>query len=177
MLEEQLERLIEEAEHRRYGKYRGYVVTNQDPELLGSIEVSVPAVLGETRVWALPCVPYAGKDVGFFAIPPVGAGVWVEFEGGNINYPIWTGCFWAKGEIDGADADPGVFFWRTPAGFIRLKEADGTIEIETQGGSSIVLSATEIKVDGKTIKQTAGAASTELGAAGFDAMGGALKVM
>jgi hypothetical protein len=177
MAELELERLMEELEQRYFGKYRGSVVKNDDPSKRGSVEVKVPTVLGETTVWALPCAPYAGPKVGFFAIPPVGAGVWVEFEGGRLNHPIWTGCFWAEGEIESSDADPGVFFFRTPAGFIRMKEADGTIEIETEGGTSIVLSATEIKVDGKTIKHSAGGSATELGAAGFDAMNGALKVM
>lgn len=83
-----------------FGKYRGTVTGNKDLMYLGRIQVSVPAVLGDGRQsWAMPCVPYAGADVGFFAIPPVGANVWVEFEGGDPDYPIWTGCFWAKGEL------------------------------------------------------------------------------
>ena len=44
----------------------------------------------------MPCVPYAGSGVGFFAVPPVGANVWVEFEGGDPDYPIWSGCFWGR---------------------------------------------------------------------------------
>jgi len=177
MLDDMIERMVDQLQQQYFGKYRGKVVDNNDPLKRGGVRVRVPAVLGEIDVWALPCVPYAGPKVGFHAIPPVDAGVWVEFEGGDVNFPIWVGCLWAEGEIDSADADPGVFFFRTPAGFIRMKKDDGTIEIETDGGTSIVLSATEIKVDGKTIKHTAGGSATELGAAGFDAMNGALKVM
>jgi hypothetical protein len=177
MLDDMIERVVDQLQQQYFGKYRGKVVDNNDPLKRGGVRVRVPSVLGEIDVWALPCVPYAGPKVGFHAIPPVDAGVWVEFEGGDVNFPIWVGCFWAEGEIDSADADPGVFFFRTPAGFIRMKKDDGTIEIETDGGTSIVLSATEIKVDGKTIKHTAGGSATELGAAGFDAMNGALKVM
>jgi uncharacterized protein involved in type VI secretion and phage assembly len=82
-----------------YGKYRGKVVDNVDPKQIGCIRVSVPAVLGTgTQSWAYPCVPYAGLQAGFFAIPPIGANVWVEFEGGNSDHPIWTGCFWGPGE-------------------------------------------------------------------------------
>jgi hypothetical protein len=176
MAEIALERLLDELQQRFLGKFRGKVVDNSDPLKRGSVEVLVPAVLGETSVWALPCVPYAGPQVGLYAIPPVGAGVWVEFEGGDTGYPIWTGCFWAEDEIDASDADPGVFFFRTPAGFIRMKQADGSIEIETDGGTSIVMNATEIKVDGKSIKHAAAASATELGASGFDAMSGALTV-
>ena len=67
-----------------FGKYRGKVVANVDPGKLGRIQVICPKVLGRNHSsWAMPCTPYAGPLVGFFAIPPVGAGVWVEFEGGS----------------------------------------------------------------------------------------------
>ena len=66
-----------------FGKYRGRVEKNVDPERLGRLQLSVPVVLQDVSTgWALPCVPYAGPGVGLFAIPPVGASVWVEFEGG-----------------------------------------------------------------------------------------------
>ncbi len=75
----------------------------------GRIQVSAPAVLGGTHArWAMPCVPYAGPGVGLFAIPPVGANVWVEFEGGDLDYPIWTGCFWGIGEVPAVPAVPQV---------------------------------------------------------------------
>jgi hypothetical protein len=78
-----------------FGKYRGKVVNNLDPDNLGRVKVIVPAVLGaEVERWAMPCVPYAGPGVGLLLIPPVSASVWVEFEGGDAAKPIWTGCFW-----------------------------------------------------------------------------------
>lgn len=78
-----------------FGKYRGTVANNIDPMLLGRVQVSVPTVLGTGSLsWAMPCVPYAGPGVGWFAIPPVDANVWVEFEGGDPDFPIWAGCFW-----------------------------------------------------------------------------------
>lgn len=81
------------------GKYRGTVVDNEDPLMLGRLQVAVPQVLGEVlTAWAMPCVPYAGLAVGFYMMPPVGAAVWVEFEGGDPDYPIWAGCFWREGE-------------------------------------------------------------------------------
>jgi hypothetical protein len=79
-----------------FGKYRGKVTNNVDPKQLGCIQVSVPAVLGVgTQSWATPCVPIAGPQAGFYAIPIVGSDVWIEFEGGNPDFPIWTGCFWS----------------------------------------------------------------------------------
>ena len=77
-----------------FGKYRGKVEDDIDPLGMGRLRVSVPALAGGGHSsWALPCVPYAGRDVGFYALPPIGANVWVEFEGGDLNYPIWSGCF------------------------------------------------------------------------------------
>jgi hypothetical protein len=83
-----------------FGKYRGKVKNNIDPLDQGRVQVSVPTVLGEGRLsWAMPCVPFAGPGVGLFAIPPVEANVWVEFEGGNTDHAIWSGCFWGRGEV------------------------------------------------------------------------------
>jgi Type VI secretion system/phage-baseplate injector OB domain len=85
--------------HRFPGKYRGKVVANVDPLFQGRILADVPAVPGGRLGWALPCTPYAGRDVGFYAIPPIGANVWIEFEGGDPNYPVWVGCFWGPGDM------------------------------------------------------------------------------
>ena len=85
---------------RYWGKYRGKVVSNSDPEALGRVQVSCPDVLGSnTMSWAMPCVPMAGISAGVYAVPPLNANVWVEFEGGDPEKPIWTGCFWGTGEI------------------------------------------------------------------------------
>lgn len=80
---------------RYYGKYRGTVIENLDPEQIGRILVMVPDVLGMTpSSWAMPCVPAAGIQSGMFIVPPIGSGVWIEFEQGDPDYPIWTGGFW-----------------------------------------------------------------------------------
>jgi len=90
---------IRRSEGRFFGKYRGLVKDNKDPLGLGRIQATVPAIPGMTVNWALPCAPYAGASVGFYTIPPVGAKVWIEFEGGDPTYPIWSGCFWQSGEV------------------------------------------------------------------------------
>jgi hypothetical protein len=80
---------------RCYGKYRGLVIDNLDPMQLGRIMAQVPDVLGETpSTWALPCVPAAGIQAGCFIVPPIGSQVWIEFEQGDPDYPIWVGGFW-----------------------------------------------------------------------------------
>jgi uncharacterized protein involved in type VI secretion and phage assembly len=99
MIEEMMARLIEKVESRFYGKYRALVVDNADPENRGRLKLSIPSVLTGDVVsaWALPCAPYGGApDQGIFFIPEVGAAVWVEFEAGLLDYPIWVGTFWAK---------------------------------------------------------------------------------
>jgi hypothetical protein len=82
---------------RYYGKYRGTVVNNVDPEQRGRIMAIVPDVQGLIPLsWAMPCVPIAGKQQGTFMVPQIGAGVWIEFEQGDADYPIWVGGFWGS---------------------------------------------------------------------------------
>jgi len=77
------------------GKYRGTVVDNIDPMQTGRLLVQVPDVTNILpSSWAMPCLPFAGIQSGFYAVPEIGSTVWVEFEQGNPDYPIWVGCFW-----------------------------------------------------------------------------------
>ncbi|MGO9443391.1 MAG: phage baseplate assembly protein V [Thiobacillaceae bacterium] len=81
--------------NRYYGKYRGTVVSNLDPEGLGRVQAIVPDVQGLIPMsYAMPCLPAAGKGTGAYFLPEIGSGVWIEFEQGDPDYPIWTGCFW-----------------------------------------------------------------------------------
>jgi len=106
-----------------YGKYRGKVKDNADLAQRGRVEVVVPQVLGSKSVWALPSMPVAGPGVGFFALPPKGANVWVEFEGGDPEFPIWSGCFWDEGELPPAlPASPSVATWKTKSISLVLKD-------------------------------------------------------
>jgi len=123
---------------RFYGKYRGVVTDNKDPRGLGRIRAKVQDVLGaEDSGWALPCVPYAGRGVGLYLIPPEKAFVWIEFEHGDPDYPIWTGCFWAEGEMplqSSRNEDmPEKKVLKTDVGTITLNDSagEGGITIET----------------------------------------------
>jgi len=81
-----------------WGKYRGVVVNNLDPEQRGRIQAIVPAVTGVIPSnWALPCVPVAGIAEGFFCVPPLAASIWMEYEDGDLDKPIWVGGFWTQG--------------------------------------------------------------------------------
>ncbi|HZU09255.1 MAG TPA: phage baseplate assembly protein V [Pseudacidobacterium sp.] len=80
-----------------YGKYRGTVLDNVDPMQMGRLMVQVPDVSNVLpSTWAMPCLPFAGIQAGMYAVPAIGSGVWVEFEQGDIDYPIWVGCFWGS---------------------------------------------------------------------------------
>jgi hypothetical protein len=80
-----------------YGKYRGTVLSNVDPMQMGRIMAMVPDVSSLLPTsWCMPCVPAAGLQSGVLAVPSIGAGVWIEFEQGDPDYPIWTGCFWGS---------------------------------------------------------------------------------
>jgi uncharacterized protein involved in type VI secretion and phage assembly len=132
-----------------FGKYRGKVENNIDPLQQGRLQVSVPAVLGEGRMsWAMPSVPFAGPGVGFFAIPPVGANLWVEFEGGDPDYPIWSGCFWGLGEAPALPALAEMKVLKTSSGTITINDLPGVggISIETTMGMKITINMMGIEI-------------------------------
>jgi uncharacterized protein involved in type VI secretion and phage assembly len=148
-----MERLIVElaadARERFYGKYRGTVAEVNDPDSLGRIKVNVPEVLGDViSPWALPCAPYAGPGVGSYAIPPVGAGVWIEFEAGDPSRPIWTGAWWARDELPkdekGGKTAPPLKILRSEQGLMLVFNDDAkTATLSDQDGSNLLT----IKVD------------------------------
>lgn len=171
-----LDRVTEALGQRFFGKYRGEVVDNADPVSRGRVQVRCPAVMGDKPIWALPCVPYAGDQLGLFALPPVGTSVWVEFEAGDLSLPIWAGCFWKDGEIPSGDAVEGIAFLRTPGATLRIDNDNGTIEIEASGGAKITISSDGIKIEGAEVKLDGNGGTAVVSASGFDAMNGAFTV-
>ncbi len=115
--------------------------------------MSVPAVLGEGQMsWAMPCAPFAGPGVGFFAVPPKEANVWVEFEGGDPEHPIWCGGYWDRGqvptEVPDPSADPAkVLVFKTEAGTITLDASRGEMTVVITNGRD----AASIKMEGKKV--------------------------
>ncbi|HEY2284991.1 MAG TPA: phage baseplate assembly protein V [Streptosporangiaceae bacterium] len=121
-----------------YGKYRG-IVADVDP-VTCRIKAMVPAVLGDTQTgWCMPCVPYAGWQRGIAFLPEEGSGVWVEFEGGDVSYPVWTGCYWRDGEPpEGVAKNVKVIV--TAKGLrLVLNDAEGSITISDPGGNTVML--------------------------------------
>ncbi len=139
MTEELLARLLEKVEGRYYGKYRAFVVDNDDKENRGRLRLRIPSVLGDDVVsgWALPCAPYGGAaDQGFFFIPEKDAGVWVEFEEGNLDYPIWVGTFWGK--PGGTTEVPSPASDQSPPTSKIIKTLNHTIELADESGAEAI---------------------------------------
>lgn len=122
-----------------YGKYRG-VVSAVDAATC-RIRATVPAVLGGTDTgWCMPCVPYAGPQRGIAFLPEAGSGVWIEFEGGDVSYPVWTGCYWRDGEPPEGVA-PNVKVIVTAAGHrLILNDDEASITISDPNGNMVTLS-------------------------------------
>jgi uncharacterized protein involved in type VI secretion and phage assembly len=139
---------------RFYGKFRGVVSDNRDPLMQGRVRARVSDVMGEDESgWAMPAAPFGGDQMGFFAIPSVGAGVWIEFEHGDPDYPIWSGAWWGSAaEIPPALLAPPYqkVMVRTKGGnTITLDDTPGVggITLETSTGQKISLSALGIQID------------------------------
>lgn len=158
---------LEQQADRFYGKYRGLVVDNLDPARTGRIKAMVPEVLGEVPSgWALPCQPFTGTGAGLYAVPQPGAGVWIEFEAGDLSKPIWSGCWWADGEIPQPGAEK-VRVYATSAGHKLVFDEDADeIVLEHGGGASIKLTANDITLalGGKKIVISASGVSVNDGA-------------
>ena len=159
---------------RFYGKYRGTVVNNIDPMQMGRIQVIVPDVSNVMlSSWAMPCLPVAGIQTGMYTVPIPGSGVWVEFEHGDPDYPIWVGCFWGSAaEIPALartvpPAVPGITLQTPlqngltvndvpgPTGGIMLKSPTGAtiivndtgIYIQNGKGASIVMTGPTVTIN------------------------------
>jgi hypothetical protein len=161
-----------------FGKYRGQVANNVDPLMRGRVQVSVPAVLGDGRLsWAEPCVPYAGSGVGLFAVPPVGANVWVEFEAGDPDRPILAGCFWGTGEAPASPAVPQVKVWKTDAISLTLSDLPGAGGLTIEVGAPAAAVPMKIACTASGIKLSIGSSSVQLSPASVSINNGALEVV
>ena len=161
-----------------YGKYRGKVENNIDPMQQGRIQVSVPAVLGDGRLsWAMPSVPYAGSQVGFFAIPPIGANVWVEFEAGNTDFPIWTGCFWGTGEVPAVPALAEMKVFKTGSITLTLSDTPGAGGFTLEVNPPAVTTPLKLVCNASGIELSNSAASVKLTPASVSVNNGALEVI
>ncbi|HVK66959.1 MAG TPA: phage baseplate assembly protein V [Polyangium sp.] len=160
-----------------FGKYRGKVESTIDPMNLGRIQVSVPRVLGEGRLsWAMPCVPFAGNGVGLFLLPPRGANVWVEFEEGNADSPIWTGCFWGQGEVPVAPAIEQTKVFKTTGVTLTVSELPGAGGVTLEVAPPIVTTALKLVLNTSGIELSNSAAKIAMSPLSVNINDGALEV-
>jgi uncharacterized protein involved in type VI secretion and phage assembly len=139
-----------------YGKYRGTVVNNIDPLQIGRIQVTVPDVSNLIpSSWAMPCVPIAGKQMGTFVVPQVGAGVWIEFEQGDPDYPVWVGGYWGIAAevpalaLAGIPGNPNIVLQTTGQNTIVVSDLPGPtggIMLKSMTGASIIVNDTGIYI-------------------------------
>ena len=191
-MEETVIRLARAIDQKRYGKYRGFVTDNKDPQKSGRVKLSIPSVFGDQESdWALPCLPYGGlADQGFFTVPQIDSQVWVEFEEGDPQRPIWTGTFWqqeADVPSEAAKDEPTTRLIKTPTGhLLQFDDEDskekillhhmsgseisfdekGSIAITDSGGAVITLNAdsnelTVTDANGNNLKMTSSGTTVE----------------
>jgi len=157
-----------------FGIYRGTVINNIDPMQLGRIQAIVPDAGGITpSTWATPCVPLAGKQMGTFLVPQIGAGVWIQFEAGDPDRPVWSGGWWGIAAevpalaLAGVPGDPNIVLQTTlqnavvisdlagPTGGIMLKSTTGAtvivndtgIYIQNGKGASIIMTGPTVTIN------------------------------
>lgn len=175
-----------------FGKYRGIVSDYKDPLNIGRIRAQVPDVFGEEESgWAMPCVPFAGKGMGFLGLPATGSGVWIEFEQGDPDYPVWSGTWWPDSNdvpavAKSADYDKTVMVTNkgnqvilddSSEGGITLKIIGGTtsIKLTSQGGTESVT----VETAGTLTLKTAANQKIVLSATGIEidnGMGASIKM-
>jgi uncharacterized protein involved in type VI secretion and phage assembly len=163
--------------HKFFGKYRGTVLDNVDPMQMGRLMVQVPDVSNVIpSTWAMPCFPFGGIQAGMFAVPAIGSGVWIEFEQGNSDYPIWVGCYWGTAAdvpalaLAGPPGIQAVVLQTTGQNTLLISDVPGPtggILLKSSTGAMISISDTGIIIDngqGATIEMTGPSVTVNEGA-------------
>lgn len=144
------------TENRYYGLYRGTVANNVDPMMLGRLMIMVPDVGSAIpSTWAMPCVPMAGKQMGTFVVPQVGSGVWVQYEGGDPDYPVWIGGWWGNSAevpalaLAGVPGDPNIVLQSSLQNALVISDLPGPtggIMLKSTTGATIIVNDTGIYI-------------------------------
>jgi uncharacterized protein involved in type VI secretion and phage assembly len=149
--------LAKEQQRRYYGKFRGIVTDNNDPDKQGRIRGKVPELFGDEQTgWAMPCVPYAPPGHGMLLLPEADSNVWIEFEGGDPSRPIWAGCWWPSDKA-ASISGPTMKLFETAAGNrITLDDTSGSesISLQDKSGATVTLNqqGIELKKGGMSVQ-------------------------
>jgi uncharacterized protein involved in type VI secretion and phage assembly len=137
-----------------YGIYRGTVVNNVDPMQLGRIHASIPSA-GVPSAWAMPSVPIAGTQMGVFVVPQVGSGVWIQFEAGDVEFPVWIGGWWRNASevpalaFPSVPGDPNIVLQSALQNAIVISDLPGPpggIMLKSAGGATITVNDSGIYI-------------------------------
>jgi uncharacterized protein involved in type VI secretion and phage assembly len=170
MLEQTVEQLTRQVATRFFGKYRGTVTDVSDPDNNGRIKAQVPAVMGETEIgWALPAFPFAGDGHGLVMLPEVGSMVWIEFEAGNLDFPIWSGGFFLPGQRPAPDGHGARVVVSKNQHQVLLDDDADEVIVQHNAGPEIKMTATAITL-------TCGACVIEIGLTAISLNNGIIKV-
>ena len=148
-----------------YGIYRGSVLNNVDPMQLGRIQVAVPDASGMTpSTWAMPSVPITGRQMGVFVVPQVGSGVWIQFEAGEADRPVWIGGWWRTAAevpalaFSGGPGETNIVLQSTLRNAIVISDLSGPaggIMLKSSGGATIIVNDCGIYIEnGKGVSIT-----------------------
>ena len=139
---------------RYYGLYRGTVSSNTDPMMLGRLQVGVSGISDAiSQSWANPCVVFAASDKGLFALPPVGANVWVMFENGELDSPVWMGGFWDQSARPPASpAQETMKVFKTDGLTVKLSLGPAGITIDGGKGAKIELQGIKVSINGGALE-------------------------
>lgn len=140
-------------EEKYYGCYKGFIFSNEDPEFLGRVRVTVPQVYGDEspEIWALPKGMFCGEQIGFFAIPNKNDAIWVSFEAGDPRFPIWEYGWFGRNDVPTAannnSGKPTNNVFQSSSGHkIELdnKEGDELVRITDKHGNIIEMNSNGI---------------------------------
>ena len=142
--------------------------------------MSAPAMTPDVAIvpssWAMPCFPVSGVQNGVYTVPPIGAGVWVEFEQGDPDYPIWVGGYYSPADVPAMAraVPPGLSsftFQTTLQNGITISDTPGPsggILLKTTTGALISISDVGIVIsNGKGATITIVGPSTDINAGGL----------
>jgi hypothetical protein len=148
-----LERVVERIGSTYYGKYRGLVSDVSDPENRCRIKATLPGLLdGAQCGWAMPVLPFAGDGHGMVMLPAVGSGVWIEFEAGNLDLPLWSGCWFSDGQRPAPQGEKVRVIVSENGHRIVLDDESDQVKLVHSGGAEIVLSGDGITISFQACK-------------------------
>ena len=146
-MEQVLERVVERLGTSYFGKYRGIVTDVADPENMCRIRARIDSLLdGKEPGWAMPAAPFAGDGHGMVMLPKVGSGVWIEFEAGSLDNPIWSGGWWASGQRPDPQGEQVRVIVSEKGHQVVLDDAADEVKVVHSGGPEIKMTSSEVVI-------------------------------